>query len=49
MEYPKWLYKPDGAAVLVDDAEAERALGDGWYATPDAAAEAATKPKRKDR
>lgn len=32
-EFPKWLYK-DGAAQLVADAAAERALGPGWAENP---------------
>ena len=43
-EYPKWLYRPN-EAVLVEDADAERALGPGWFATPDAVEERA--PKRR--
>jgi hypothetical protein len=32
--YPKLLWNADGREVLVKDAAAERALGDGWYDTP---------------
>lgn len=32
--YPKLLWNADGQEVLVKDFAAEKALGDGWYDTP---------------
>lgn len=34
-EYPKMLHGADKASVIVRDREAEAALGEGWYASPD--------------
>lgn len=42
--YPKWKYHPSKPAVIVNDAVAEEALGEGWFDNPTdakAAAEAA--------
>lgn len=34
-EFPKWKYHEDGIkSQIVDDAEAEEALGDGWHDKP---------------
>lgn len=33
--YPKWKYHDTEPACVVDDEEAELALGDGWRDTPD--------------
>ena len=33
IDFPKWKYKGDDA-VLVDDKEAEKALGAGWKDAP---------------
>ncbi len=33
-QYPKWKYGKDGAAQIVQDEEADKALGDGWYESP---------------
>lgn len=33
-QFPKWKYAADGRTLIVDDAESEEALGDGWYDTP---------------
>lgn len=33
-EFPKWKYSVTGG-VIVDDAEAEAALGDGWFNFPE--------------
>lgn len=38
--FPKWKYGPDHSSQMVLDADAERALGPGWYDTPTAAAAA---------
>lgn len=32
--YPKWKYHDSGDAVIVDDADAEAALGEGWHDLP---------------
>lgn len=32
--YPKWKYAADGRSIVVDDADAEEALGEGWYNSP---------------
>lgn len=34
IEFPKWKYHESGDAVVVDDADAETALGDGWHDLP---------------
>lgn len=39
--HPKWLYHPQLPATMVDDSNAEEALGDGWFDTPAEAQEAA--------
>lgn len=33
-EFPKWLYHAHKPAVVVDDADAEEDLGEGWFDTP---------------
>ena len=33
-EYPKYKYHPDREPVIVADAAAEAALGDGWFNLP---------------
>jgi hypothetical protein len=33
-EYPKWKYHPTKEAVVVSDAQAEAALGEGWGDKP---------------
>lgn len=33
-KYPRWKYAADGRSIVVDDADAEEALGDGWYDSP---------------
>lgn len=33
-EFPKWKYGENGESLIVEDAEAEAALGDGWHDTP---------------
>lgn len=38
IEFPKWKYHATEAACVVDDAEAEKALGKGWGDTPHTAA-----------
>jgi hypothetical protein len=38
--FPKWKYHPSEPPCVVADAEAETALGDGWYDSPVAAAAA---------
>lgn len=38
--YPRWKYSVAGG-VIVNDAEAEAALGDGWYNFPDEVEQAA--------
>ncbi|MNE04067.1 hypothetical protein D3C80_965900 [compost metagenome] len=32
-EFPKWKYSK-GQSIVVDDAEAEEALGEGWFDSP---------------
>jgi hypothetical protein len=32
--FPKWKYAADGRSLIVDDADAEEALGEGWYDSP---------------
>jgi hypothetical protein len=44
MQYPKWKYK-NGKSCVVNDANAEAALGDGWYDTPGALKEAKIREK----
>ena len=34
MNFPKWKYHADKAAVVVDDERAEQDLGFGWFDTP---------------
>ena len=33
-DYPRWKYHPTKKAVVVNDAQAEAALGEGWGDTP---------------
>ena len=33
-EYPKWKYNPTQEPVIVQDADSEAALGDGWADSP---------------
>lgn len=33
-EFPKWKFHPDKDPKVVDDFEAEKALGNDWYDTP---------------
>jgi len=33
-QYPRWKYHPTKKAVIVKDAEAEAALGEGWGGKP---------------
>jgi hypothetical protein len=33
-QYPRWKYHASGKAVIVNDPEAESALGEGWADTP---------------
>jgi hypothetical protein len=33
-QYPRWKYAADGRSLVVDDADAEEALGEGWYDSP---------------
>lgn len=42
-EYPKMRYHPDRDPVVVDDYDAEQALGPDWYDSPTAAAAAKEK------
>lgn len=32
--FPKWKFHPHKSAVMVPDADSEKALGPGWYDTP---------------
>ena len=41
-EFPKWKYHPTKPAVIVPDAESEKALGRDWYDSPAEAADALT-------
>lgn len=41
-EFPKWKYHPDREPVIVDDYDAEKALGADWYDTPGEAKAALT-------
>lgn len=34
MEFPKWKYHAEHAACVVEDADAEKDLGKGWFDTP---------------
>lgn len=34
MVYPKWKYHPEKEARIVPHAEAEKALGEGWFDSP---------------
>lgn len=43
-EFPKWKYHPQHEPVVVDDADAEKALGDGWGDSPVFVAVAADAP-----
>jgi hypothetical protein len=33
-EFPKWKYHPEKGGKIVQNAEEEKALGEGWYNTP---------------
>jgi hypothetical protein len=33
-EFPKWKYHPKLGGKIVQNAEEEKALGEGWYNTP---------------
>lgn len=33
-EFPKWKYHDSGESLVVDDADAETALGEGWHDLP---------------
>jgi hypothetical protein len=33
-EFPKWKYHPERGGKIVQNAEEEKALGEGWYNTP---------------
>lgn len=33
--YPKWLYHPEKTALVVPDEAARKALGAGWYESPE--------------
>lgn len=39
-EFPKWKYHPDKEPVIVADYDAEKALGDDWYDSPQQAQDA---------
>lgn len=39
MAYPKWMYNAKQSAVLVPDAQMEKALGPGWCDTVELAKE----------
>ena len=39
-EFPKWKYHPDKEAVVVQNADEEKALGADWFDRPDLAREA---------
>lgn len=41
MEFPKWKYHAKNPATVVEDAEAEAALGEAWFDTPAEAGEGA--------
>jgi hypothetical protein len=45
IEYPKWLYHPDGRRLVVKNRDEEEALGDEWADTP-AAFPSERKPKK---
>lgn len=47
-EFPKWRYHATKQALIVDDREAEEALGFGWFDTPAEAQEAA-EPEEDDK
>ena len=40
-QYPKWKYHATEQALIVDDLDAEEALGEGWFDTPAEADESA--------
>src|SRR6185295_20156862 len=40
-QYPKWKYHATEQALIVDDLDAEEALGEGWFDTPAEASESA--------
>ena len=33
-EFPKWKYHESGESLIVDDSDAETALGEGWHDLP---------------
>jgi hypothetical protein len=39
-EFPKWKYHPDAKPLIVDNHDAELALGPDWYDSPAEAAKA---------
>jgi hypothetical protein len=45
-EFPKWKYHPDAKPLIVDNHDAELALGPDWYDSP-AEAEAALRKLRE--
>ncbi len=56
MAYPKWLYhKPEKSesdeldSKLVQNEAEEKALGDGWYSTPDKARAGSGKPAEEEQ
>lgn len=54
MSYPKWKYHAEKSAVVVDSAEAEKALGDGWAESPadfekSSESQVEVKPAKKSR
>lgn len=47
-EFPKWRYHATKQAMIVDDADAEEALGLGWFDTPAEALAASVAEKHED-
>ena len=35
--YPKWIYHMDGRSIIVQDEAQHKAMGDGWFDSPDKA------------
>lgn len=33
-QYPRWKYGAEGQSAIVNDADEEEALGEGWYDSP---------------
>jgi hypothetical protein len=46
--FPKWLYHPDGRSQIVNDEQAQTALGGEWLASPQEAINEKAKRDKRD-